>query len=130
MPRWFFLPPSCSSSHHPSAVWYQGGGGTNNINDGFDGTTYCKYDLLGKKGVDCCENGGRFGDDCPPKNGKNLRKLGSSFTPAPVAKTSSAVRAFEDELGVQAPLSGDVTQEHFDLPGDIDYSGAPPEILN
>ncbi len=51
--------------------------------------------------------------------------IGSSaaFAPAPVAKTSSAIRAFEDELGTQPPLgffdpfgmlSGDVTQERFD----------------
>ena len=47
----------------------------------------------------------------------------AAFAPAPAAKTSSAVRAFEDELGVQPPLgffdpfgmlSGDVTQERFD----------------
>mgnify|MGYP006173726317 FL=1 len=47
----------------------------------------------------------------------------AAFAPAPVAKTSSAIRAFEDELGVQPPLgffdpfgmlSGDVTQERFD----------------
>jgi hypothetical protein len=46
----------------------------------------------------------------------------SAFATVPVAKTSSAVRAFEDELGAQPPLgffdpfgmlSGDVTQEHF-----------------
>ena len=47
----------------------------------------------------------------------------TAFTPAPVAKTSSAIRAFEDELGIQPPLgffdpfgmlSGNVTEERFD----------------
>merc|ERR1711971_1302083 len=47
----------------------------------------------------------------------------AAFAPAPVAKTTSAISAFEDELGVQPPLgffdpfgmlSGDVTQERFD----------------
>ena len=47
----------------------------------------------------------------------------AAFAPAPVAKTTSALNAFEDELGVQPPLgffdpfgmlSGDVTQERFD----------------
>ena len=47
----------------------------------------------------------------------------AAFAPAPVAKTTSAINAFEDELGAQAPLgffdpfgmlSGDVTQERFD----------------
>jgi hypothetical protein len=47
----------------------------------------------------------------------------AAFAPAPMAKTSLAVCAFEDELGTQPPLgffdpfgmlSGDVTQEHFD----------------
>jgi hypothetical protein len=47
----------------------------------------------------------------------------AAFAPAPVAKTSSAVRAFEDKLGAQPPLRffnpfgklfGDVTQERFD----------------
>ena len=47
----------------------------------------------------------------------------AAFAPAPVAKTSSAIRAFEDELGIQPPLgffdpfgmlSGDCTQERFD----------------
>ena len=52
-------------------------------------------------------------------------RIGSSaaFAPAPVAKTSLAVRAFEDELDAQPPLgffdpfsmlSRDVTQERFD----------------
>jgi hypothetical protein len=47
----------------------------------------------------------------------------AAFAPAPVAKTTTAVNAFEDELGAQPPLgffdpfgmlSGDVTQERFD----------------
>jgi len=47
----------------------------------------------------------------------------AAFAPAPVAKTTSAISAFEDELGAQAPLgffdpfgmlSGDATQERFD----------------
>ena len=47
----------------------------------------------------------------------------AAFAPAPVAKTTSAINAFEDELGAQAPLgffdpfgmlSGDVSQERFD----------------
>jgi len=47
----------------------------------------------------------------------------AAFAPAPVAKTTSAISAFEDELGAQAPLgffdpfgllSGDVSQERFD----------------
>ena len=47
----------------------------------------------------------------------------AAFAPAPVAKTTSALNAFEDELGAQPPLgffdplgmlSGDVTQERFD----------------
>ena len=47
----------------------------------------------------------------------------AAFAPAPVAKTTSAINAFEDELGAQAPLgffdpfgmlSGDATQERFD----------------
>ena len=47
----------------------------------------------------------------------------TAFAPAPVAKTTTAVSAFEDELGAQAPLgffdpfgllSGDVSQERFD----------------
>ncbi len=47
----------------------------------------------------------------------------AAFAPAPVAKTTSSLNAFEDELGAQPPLgffdplgmlSGDVTQERFD----------------
>ena len=47
----------------------------------------------------------------------------AAFAPAPVAKTTSAINAFEDELGAQPPLgffdlfgllAGDVTQERFD----------------
>merc|ERR1712051_941271 len=47
----------------------------------------------------------------------------AAFAPAPVAKTTTAVNAFEDELGAQPPLgffdpfgmlSGDATQERFD----------------
>ena len=47
----------------------------------------------------------------------------AAFAPAPVAKTTTSLNAFEDELGAQAPLgffdpfgmlSGDVTQERFD----------------
>merc|ERR1712083_804780 len=47
----------------------------------------------------------------------------AAFAPAPVAKTTTAMGAFEDELGAQPPLgffdpfgmlSGDVTQERFD----------------
>merc|ERR1719157_228422 len=47
----------------------------------------------------------------------------AAFAPAPAAKTSTAVRAFEDELGAQPPLgfydpfgllNGDVSQERFD----------------
>jgi hypothetical protein len=47
----------------------------------------------------------------------------AAFAPAPVAKTTSAINAFEDELGAQPPLgffdpfgmlSGDATQERFD----------------
>ena len=47
----------------------------------------------------------------------------AAFAPAPVAKTTSAINAFEDELGAQAPLgffdpfgmlSGDVDQDRFD----------------
>merc|ERR1739838_865314 len=47
----------------------------------------------------------------------------AAFAPAPVAKTTSAISAFEDELGAQPPLgfydpfgllAGDVTQERFD----------------
>ena len=56
-------------------------------------------------------------------NAAALAGSAAAFAPAPVAKTSSAIRAFEDELGVQPPLgffdpfgmlSGDVTQERFD----------------
>merc|ERR1719389_1073485 len=47
----------------------------------------------------------------------------AAFVPAPVAKTFSALNAFEDELGAQPPLgfydpfgmlSGDATQERFE----------------
>merc|ERR1719445_2905610 len=47
----------------------------------------------------------------------------SAFAPSKVAQTSTALNAFEDELGVQAPLgfwdplgllNGDVDQERFD----------------
>ena len=47
----------------------------------------------------------------------------AAFAPAPAAKTSTAVNAFEDELGAQPPLgfydpfgmlNGDVSQERFD----------------
>ena len=47
----------------------------------------------------------------------------AAFAPAPVAKTTSSLAAFEDELGAQPPLgffdpfgmlSGDCTQERFD----------------
>merc|ERR1719226_421654 len=47
----------------------------------------------------------------------------AAFAPAPAVKTSTAVNAFEDELGVQPPLgfydpfgmlAGDVSQERFD----------------
>eukprot|EP00585_Thalassiosira_rotula_P006515 CAMPEP_0196158814 /NCGR_PEP_ID=MMETSP0910-20130528/45998_1 /TAXON_ID=49265 /ORGANISM="Thalassiosira rotula, Strain GSO102" /LENGTH=132 /DNA_ID=CAMNT_0041423725 /DNA_START=104 /DNA_END=502 /DNA_ORIENTATION=+ len=47
----------------------------------------------------------------------------AAFAPAPVAKTTTSLAAFEDELGAQPPLgffdpfgmlSGDVTQERFD----------------
>merc|ERR1711966_77702 len=47
----------------------------------------------------------------------------AAFAPAPAAKTSTAVRAFEDELGAQPPLGfydpfgmlhGDCSQERFD----------------
>mmetsp|Transcript_30673 Transcript_30673/g.56706 ORF Transcript_30673/g.56706 Transcript_30673/m.56706 type:complete len:230 (+) Transcript_30673:49-738(+) len=47
----------------------------------------------------------------------------AAFAPAPVAKTTTSLNAFEDELGAQPPLgffdpfgmlSGDVTQERFD----------------
>jgi hypothetical protein len=51
--------------------------------------------------------------------------LGSAaaFAPTPTVKTTTAIRAFEDELGAQAPLgffdpfgllNGDCTQERFD----------------
>ena len=47
----------------------------------------------------------------------------AAFAPAPVAKTTTSLNAFEDELGAQPPLgffdpfgmlSGDCTQERFD----------------
>ena len=47
----------------------------------------------------------------------------ATLAPAPLAKTTSAINAFEDELGAQPPLgffdpfgllAGDVTQERFD----------------
>jgi hypothetical protein len=47
----------------------------------------------------------------------------AAFAPAPTVKTTTAIRAFEDELGAQAPLgffdpfgllNGDCTQERFD----------------
>ena len=47
----------------------------------------------------------------------------AAFAPAPVVKTTSAISAFEDELGAQPPLgfydpfgmlAGDVSQERFD----------------
>merc|ERR1712154_208624 len=47
----------------------------------------------------------------------------AAFAPAPVAKTTTAVNAFEDELGAQPPLgffdpfgmlSGDATEERFE----------------
>ena len=53
----------------------------------------------------------------------------AAFAPAPVAKTSSAVNAFEDELGAQPPLgfydpfgmlNGDVSQERFDQLRDVE----------
>ena len=47
----------------------------------------------------------------------------AAFAPAPTVKTTTAIRAFEDELGAQPPLgffdplgllNGDVSQERFD----------------
>ena len=53
----------------------------------------------------------------------------AAFAPAPLAQTTSAINAFEDELGAQPPLgffdpfgllAGDVTQERFDRLRDVE----------